>query len=51
MIAIGPGKINNEGKLIPLNIKVGDKVLFTQYAPNEIKIEEKNIWLLRKMMF
>ncbi len=48
VVAVGPGKINNEGKLIPLNIKVGDKVLFTQYAPNEIKIDEKEYLVIKE---
>jgi len=48
VIAVGPGKTNNEGKLIPLNIKVGDKVLFTKYAPNEIKIDEKEYLVIKE---
>jgi len=41
VIAVGPGKTTSSGKVIPLDVKVGDKVLFTKYAPQEIKIEDK----------
>lgn len=37
VIAVGPGKTDEEGKLIPMNVKTGDKVLFTSYAGTEIK--------------
>lgn len=37
VIAVGPGKCNDEGKCEPLNLKVGDRVLFSAYAGTEIK--------------
>ncbi|HOK34992.1 MAG TPA: co-chaperone GroES [Candidatus Paceibacterota bacterium] len=48
VIAVGPGKTNEEGKLIPLTIKIDDKVLFTKYAPTEIKIEDKEYLVIRE---
>lgn len=48
VIAIGPGKITDDGKLIPLSVKVGDKVLFTKFTPNEIKIDEKEYLVVRE---
>ena len=39
VVAIGPGKENSSGKVKPMKVKVGQKVLFTKYGPNEIKIE------------
>lgn len=48
VIAIGPGKTTDEGKLIPISVKVGDKVLFTKYAPNEIEIDEKKYLVIRE---
>jgi chaperonin GroES len=39
VVAVGPGKKTDEGKLIPIEVKVGDVVLFTKYGPNEVKIE------------
>jgi len=41
VIAIGPGKKTDDGKIVPLSVKPGDKVLFSKYGPNEIKVEEK----------
>ena len=41
VVAVGPGKMTSAGKLMPMEVKVGDKVLFTKYGPNEIKIDDK----------
>lgn len=48
VVAIGPGKRNDEGKLIPLSVKVGDNVLFTKYSPNEVKVDEKKYLVIRE---
>ena len=37
VIAVGKGKVNEDGKLQPLDVKKGDKVLFSKYAGTEIK--------------
>jgi len=39
VLAVGPGKLDKEGRRIPLDVKKGDIVLFTKYGPNEIKFE------------
>ena len=39
IIAVGKGKLLDDGKLRPLEVKVGDKVLFAKYSGSEIKIE------------
>ncbi len=39
VIAIGPGKWDEKGKRIPLEVKKGDRVLFGKYAGNEIKVD------------
>ena len=39
IIATGPGKIGDDGKRMPLNVKKGDKILFSKYAGTEIKID------------
>ena len=39
IIAAGPGKIGDDGKRTPLNVKKGDKILFSKYAGTEIKID------------
>lgn len=48
VIAVGPGKTSDDGKIIPMNVKVGDRILFTKYAPNEIKIEDKEYLVIRE---
>ena len=48
VIAIGPGKITDDGKILAMNVKVGDKVLFTKYAPTEIKIDNKEYYVIRE---
>ena len=40
VVAAGPGKMGEDGKRIPMDVKVGDRVLFGKYAGNEIKIED-----------
>ncbi len=48
IIAVGPGKINEDGKKIPMQVKKGDVVLFTKYGPNEIKIDGKEYLVARE---
>ena len=48
VIAVGPGKKNDDGKIIPVSVKPGQKVLFTKYGPNEIKIEGKEYLIARE---
>jgi len=40
VIAVGKGKITPEGKILPLDVKAGDKVLYVKYAGTEIKIDD-----------
>jgi chaperonin GroES len=39
VIAIGPGKLLDNGQRSAMDVKVGDKVIFKKYAPDEVKIE------------
>lgn len=48
IVAVGPGKIDDNGKRIPMSVKRGEKVLFTKYGPNEIKIDEKEYLIARE---
>lgn len=41
VIAVGPGKLSEQGERIPLSVKVGDMVLFKKYGPDEIEIDGK----------
>mgnify|MGYP003702385307 FL=1 len=48
IIAAGPGKRNEEGKIQPLDVKAGDKVLFSKYAGTEIKVESEELLIMRE---
>ena len=39
--AVGPGKINEKSERIAMSVKVGDKILFKKYGPDEIEVEGK----------
>ncbi len=39
VLAVGPGKYDEEGRLEPMHVKVGDQVLFSSYAGREVKVE------------
>lgn len=39
VIAVGGGKVTDDGKIIPLKVKVGDRVFFSKYGPDEIKLD------------
>lgn len=41
VLAVGPGKRNDDGRIAPMSVKVGDVVLFKKYGPDEIEIEGK----------
>ena len=40
VLAVGPGKMGEDGKRVPMSVKKGDVVLFTKYGPSEIKIPD-----------
>ncbi len=48
VIAVGPGKINEEGNKIALDVKAGDKVLFGKYSGTEIKIDGVEHLIMRE---
>ena len=48
VMAIGPGKKNDEGKLFPVDVKVGDKILFGKYSGTEIKIDGEEVLVVRE---
>lgn len=48
VVAVGQGKKTDDGKIIPVSVKPGDKVLFTKYGPTEIKVEEKEYLIARE---
>jgi len=48
IIAVGPGKTTSSGKIVPIGVKAGQKVLFTKYGPTEIKIENKKYLIAKE---
>ena len=48
VIAVGDGKLLDDGKRGKLQVKVGDKVLFTSYAPEAIKLNDEELLLMRE---
>ena len=48
VIAVGKGKSNDEGKVFPLDVKAGDRILFGKYAGTEIKIDGEEFLIMRE---
>src|SRR5262247_3188784 len=48
VIAIGTGKVGEDGKKIPLDVKAGDRILFGKYSGSEVKLEDKEYLILRE---
>jgi chaperonin GroES len=48
VVAVGKGKVNDDGKLIPLDVKVGDRILFGKYSGSEVKMEGEEYLIMRE---
>jgi len=48
VLAVGPGKMSDDGKLIPLDLKVGDTVIYSKYGGTEIKVDDVELIILRE---
>jgi chaperonin GroES len=48
VVAVGRGKLNEDGKVIPLDVKAGDRILFGKYSGSEIKIDGEEHLILRE---
>jgi chaperonin GroES len=48
VIAVGKGKVNDDGKVTPLDVKVGDKILFGKYSGTEIKMNGDEHLIMRE---
>jgi len=48
VIAVGPGRRGEDGKLIPMDVQTGDKVLFAKYAGTEVKMDDEEYLVLRE---
>ena len=48
VIAVGPGKTLDNGQRMAVDVKVGDKVIFTKYGPDEIKVDEEEFLIIKQ---
>jgi len=48
VVAVGKGKVSEDGKLMPLDLKKGDRILFSKYAGTEVKIEGEEHLIMRE---
>ena len=48
VVAAGPGKTDDNGKLVAIGVKVGDKILFGKYSGTEIRIDGEDVLILRE---
>jgi chaperonin GroES len=48
VIAVGPGKVTDDGKRIPMDLKVGDMVIYAKYGGTEIKVDDEEMIILRE---
>jgi chaperonin GroES len=48
VMAVGPGRIDETGKRIPMDLKVGDRVIYAKYGGTEIKIDDEEMMILRE---
>jgi len=48
VVAVGKGKLSEEGKVLPLEVKVGDKILFGKYSGTEVTMDDKEYLILKE---
>ena len=48
VVAVGTGKVTDDGKKLPLDVKAGDTILFGKYSGSEVKIEDKEYLILKE---
>jgi len=48
VVAVGNGKMSEDGKIVPLDVKAGDRILFGKYSGSEIKIDNKEYLILKE---
>lgn len=46
VVAIGPGRRTDRGEIVPMNVQVGDTIVFSKYGYDEVKIEEEDYYIL-----
>jgi chaperonin GroES len=48
VVAVGPGRRDEDGKIIPMDVSVGDRVLYAKYTGQEIKVENEELIVLKE---
>jgi chaperonin GroES len=48
VVAVGNGKVNDEGKKLPLDVKMGDRILFGKYSGSEVKLNGKEYLIMKE---
>lgn len=48
IIAVGNGRVADDGKLIPMDLKIGDRILFSKYGGTEVKIDGADYLIMRQ---
>jgi chaperonin GroES len=48
VVAAGTGKVTEDGKRIPLDVKVGERILFGKYSGSEVKLDDKEYLIMRE---
>ena len=46
VIAVGPGKYDEKGNLVPMSVKVGDRVVFSKYGYDEVKVDDEEYYIV-----
>lgn len=48
VIAVGPGRLNDDGKHVAMTVKKGQKILFSKYSPTEVKVDDEDLLILEE---
>ena len=48
VVAVGPGRMTEDGKRIPMEVKIGDRVIYAKYGGSEIKVDDIEMIILRE---
>ena len=48
IVAVGPGRMDDDGERIPMDVALGDRVLYAKYAGTEVKLEDKKYLILKE---
>jgi chaperonin GroES len=46
VVAVGPGRVRDDGQINPMSVKEGDKVMFRKYGPDEVKVDDEDLLIM-----